>query len=124
PAGQALLVLDDYHLIGAAHVHAAVQFLLGHLPPASPGAGHPRRPAAAAEPAARPREFTELRVGDLRFTAPAAAGTLREAVRPADSGAALARSTVPPQPASRPAGQGASWPRGPPTPPAEWRRGT
>jgi hypothetical protein len=33
PAGQALLVLDDYHLISAQPVHAAVQFLLGHLPP-------------------------------------------------------------------------------------------
>ena len=29
PAGQALLVLDDYHLIGARQVHASVQFLLG-----------------------------------------------------------------------------------------------
>src|SRR5262249_23493711 len=33
PAGQALLVLDDYHLIGARPLHASVQFLLGHLPP-------------------------------------------------------------------------------------------
>src|SRR5262249_54867956 len=36
PAEQALLVLDDYHLIGARQVHASVQFLLGYLPPGLP----------------------------------------------------------------------------------------
>ena len=30
---EALLVLDDYHLIGSQHVHLSLEFLLEHLPP-------------------------------------------------------------------------------------------
>ena len=30
---EVLLVLDDYHLIGARQVHAPLQFLVEHLPP-------------------------------------------------------------------------------------------
>src|SRR5215831_7391749 len=79
-AGQALLVLDDYHLIGARQVHASVQFLLGYLPP-----GLHLVLATRADPPLRlgrlraRGEFTELRASDLRFTAAEAGALLREA---------------------------------------------
>ena len=54
--GEVLLVLDDYHLIDSAPVHASLNFLLEYLPPGSaPGAGRPRRPAVGAGAAAGPR---------------------------------------------------------------------
>jgi LuxR family maltose regulon positive regulatory protein len=77
-AGQALLVLDDYHLITDGQVHAAVQFLLDHLPP-----GLRLVLATRADPPLRLSrlrardELAELRAGDLRFTAAEAAGLLR-----------------------------------------------
>src|SRR5215831_8955705 len=83
-AGQALLVLDDYHLIGARQVHASVQFLLGYLPP-----GLHLVLAARSDPPLRLSrlrargEFTELRAGDLRFTEGEAAVLLRGAAGPA-----------------------------------------
>jgi LuxR family maltose regulon positive regulatory protein len=86
-AGQALLVLDDYHLIGAGQVHAAVQFLIDHLPP-----GLRLVLAARSDPPLRLSrlrargELAELRAGDLRFTAAEAAALLREAAGPAASG--------------------------------------
>src|SRR6516164_2362887 len=52
-AQQALLVLDDYHLIAAPQVHAGVQFLLDHLPPGL-------RPVLAT------RSDPPLRLGRLR----------------------------------------------------------
>src|SRR5215472_13546031 len=83
-SGHALLVLDDYHLITAGQVHAAVQFLLDHLPP-----GLRLVLATRSDPPLRlgrlraRSELTELRAGDLRFTATEAAALLREAAGPA-----------------------------------------
>ena len=77
-AKQALLVLDDYHLIGARQVHAAVQFLLDHLPP-----GLRLVLATRSDPPLRlgrlraRGELTELRAADLRFTETEAAELLR-----------------------------------------------
>src|SRR5215470_11458280 len=87
PAGHALLVLDDYHLIGAGQVHAAVQFLLDHLPP-----GLRLVLAARSDPPLRLSrlrtrgELAELRTGDLRFTAAEAAALLRGAAGTAAAG--------------------------------------
>jgi LuxR family transcriptional regulator, maltose regulon positive regulatory protein len=84
PAGQALLVLDDYHLIGAGQVHAAVQFLLDHLPPCLRLvlAARSDPPLRLSRLRARD-ELAELRAGDLRFTAAEAAALLRGAAGPA-----------------------------------------
>jgi LuxR family maltose regulon positive regulatory protein len=66
---DAVLVLDDYHVIDSAPIHAAVAFVLDHLPPrlhlvittrADP-------PLPLARLRAR-RVLTELRAADLRFT--------------------------------------------------------
>jgi LuxR family maltose regulon positive regulatory protein len=88
---QALLVLDDYHLIAARRVHAAVQFLLDHVPP-----GLRLVLAARADPPLRlgrlraRGELTELRAADLRFTEPEAAELLRATPAGRDlTGAAL-----------------------------------
>src|SRR5215510_3664230 len=98
PAGRALLVLDDYHLIGARQVHASVQFLLGYLPP-----GLRLVLAARADPPLRLSrlrargEFTELRAGDLRFTEAEAAALLRGAAgaaAPGLTGAAIEALTA------------------------------
>jgi LuxR family maltose regulon positive regulatory protein len=77
-AEQPLLVLDDYHLIAAPRVHAAVQFLLDHLPP-----GLRLVLATRSDPPLRlgrlraRGELTELRAADLRFTETEAAALLR-----------------------------------------------
>src|SRR5262249_12973470 len=98
PAEQALLVLDDYHLIGARQVHASVQFLLGYVPP-----GLHLVLAARSDPPLRlgrlraRGEFTELRAGDLRFTAAEAGALLREAAgaaAPGLTGAAIEALTA------------------------------
>jgi LuxR family maltose regulon positive regulatory protein len=66
---DAVLVLDDYHLIDAPPIHSALMFLLDHLPArlhlvlltrADP-------PLALTRLRAR-RQLVELRVADLRFT--------------------------------------------------------
>src|SRR5215471_8690859 len=86
-AGHSLLVLDDYHLIGARQVHAAVQFLLDHLPP-----GLRLVLAARSDPPLRLSrlrargELAELRAGDLRFTEAEAAALLRSAAGAAAPG--------------------------------------
>ena len=86
-AEQALLVLDDYHLIGAPRVHAAVQFLLDHLPP-----GLRLVLATRSDPPLRlgrlraRAKLTELRAADLRFTGQEAAALLRGAAGPAAPG--------------------------------------
>jgi LuxR family maltose regulon positive regulatory protein len=78
---EVLLVLDDYHLIDSQPVHASLGFLLEHRPP-----GLQLVLASRADPPlplARLRaggQLTELRVGQLRFTAEEAAALLREAV--------------------------------------------
>jgi LuxR family maltose regulon positive regulatory protein len=83
PDGEALLVLDDYHLIEARPIHASVGFLLEHRPPGL----HLVLTSRADPPLALARlrargQLAELRVGDLRFTAEEAAALLREAVGP------------------------------------------
>jgi LuxR family maltose regulon positive regulatory protein len=83
-AGQALLVLDDYHLIGAEPVHASVGFLLSHLPPglALVLATRSDPPLRLGRMRAR-GELAELRADDLRFTTTEAAALLRGAAGPA-----------------------------------------
>ena len=70
PENQWILVLDDYHVIGAPEVHEAVTFLLDHLP------DHLHLLMATRSdpplPLARLRsrgQLTEVRAADLRFTA-------------------------------------------------------
>jgi LuxR family maltose regulon positive regulatory protein len=78
-----LLVLDDYHVIDAAPVHASLTFLLEHLPP-----GLRLVLASRADPPlplARLRargQLAELRAADLRFTPEEAAALLLEAAGP------------------------------------------
>src|SRR5829696_7665380 len=71
PGTQWIVVLDDYHAIGASEVHEAVTFLLDHLP------DHLHLVMATRSdpplPLARLRsrgELTELRAAELRFTPP------------------------------------------------------
>jgi LuxR family maltose regulon positive regulatory protein len=80
---EALLVLDDYHLIDVQPVHASLQFLLEHRP-----AGLHVVLATRADPQlplARlrgRRQLTELRAAELMFTFEEAAALLREAAAP------------------------------------------
>jgi LuxR family transcriptional regulator, maltose regulon positive regulatory protein len=88
---QVLLVLDDYHLIDAQPVHAALTFLLEHLP-----AGLRLVLTSRSDPPlplARLRargQLAELRAGELRFTPDEAAALLRGAAGPGLSSAAAA----------------------------------
>ena len=79
--GEVLLVLDDYHLIESAPVHASLMFLLEHLPPEL----HLVLASRADPPLALARlravgQLAELRAAELRFTADEAAALLREAI--------------------------------------------
>ena len=77
-AKQALLVLDDYHLIGAPQVHAAVQFLVDHLPPGLRLVLVTRSDPPLRLGRLRARgELTDLRAAELRFTETEAAELLR-----------------------------------------------
>ena len=82
--GQALLVLDDYHLIDAQPVHASLQFLLEHQPPGLHVvlATRPDPQLPLARLRAR-GQLTELRAAELTFTLEEAAALLREAAGPA-----------------------------------------
>jgi LuxR family maltose regulon positive regulatory protein len=82
-AEEAVLVLDDYHLIQAPQVHQSLEFLLEHLP------AQVRLVLASRAdpplPLARLRArglLSELRERDLRFTPQEAAELLRTAVGP------------------------------------------
>ena len=95
-ADQALLVLDDYHVISAQQVHESLSFLVEHRP-----AGICVVLASRSDPPlglARLRargQLTEMRVAELRFT-PAEAGELLQhaaAALPDASVAALAART-------------------------------
>ena len=95
-ADQALLVLDDYHLISARQVHESLAFLVEHRP-----AGICVVLASRSDPPlplARLRargQLTELRAAELRFT-PAEAGELLQhaaSALPDASVAALAART-------------------------------
>src|SRR5580693_5147139 len=78
-ADELLLVLDDYHVIGARPVHDSVQFLLEHRPPGLRLvlASRSDPPLALARLRAR-GQLAELRAADLRFTAGEAGALLRQ----------------------------------------------
>jgi LuxR family transcriptional regulator, maltose regulon positive regulatory protein len=78
-ATDCVLVLDDYHVIDVPAIHAALSFLLSHVPP------HLHLVLASRAdpplPLSRLRargELSELRAADLRFTAAEAASFLTE----------------------------------------------
>jgi LuxR family maltose regulon positive regulatory protein len=74
-----VLVLDDYHLIGARPIHDALTFLLNHQPPQMHLVISTR--ADPPLPLARLRargELAELRQNDLRFTTEEAAAFLNK----------------------------------------------
>ena len=87
---EAVLVLDDYHLIDAQPVHASLAFLLEHLPPGLhlvlASRSDPPLPLARLRAG---RQLAELRAGDLRFTGDEAAALLREATGADLPGAAV-----------------------------------
>ena len=95
-ADQALLVLDDYHLIGSPQVHESLAFLVEHRP-AGLGvvlASRSDPPLPLARLRAR-GQLAEVRAADLRFT-PAEAGKLLQhaaSALPDASVAALAART-------------------------------
>jgi LuxR family maltose regulon positive regulatory protein len=73
----ALLVLDDYHLVRAMAVHAAVAFLLDHLPPALHLVIASREDPPLPLPRLRARrQLTEVRAADLGFSVEEAAALL------------------------------------------------
>src|SRR5215471_3006141 len=92
-AHQALLVLDDYHLIDSEAVHESVGFLLEHRPPdlRLVLASRSDPPLALARLRGR-GQLAELRAAELRFTADEAAALLRQGV--AVSGVALPETAV------------------------------
>ena len=93
---EALLVLDDYHVIGSPQVHESLAFLVEHRP-AGIGvvlASRSDPPLALARLRAR-GQLTEIREAELRFT-PAEAGELLQhaaSALPDASVAALAART-------------------------------
>ncbi|HTF07035.1 MAG TPA: LuxR C-terminal-related transcriptional regulator [Asanoa sp.] len=70
PQAHWVVVLDDYHAIGASEVHEAVTFLLDHLPDqlhlVMATRSDPPLPLARLRTRG---QLTELRAADLRFTA-------------------------------------------------------
>ena len=76
-----VLVLDDYHVLDAPAVDAALTFLLEHLPPSMHLVIATREDPALPLARLRARgQLTELRAADLRFTAAEAAGFLNDAM--------------------------------------------
>ena len=95
-ADQALLVLDDYHVIGSAQVHESLAFLVEHRP-AGIGvvlASRSDPPLPLARLRAR-GQLTEIREAELRFTPAEAAELLQHMASglPDASVAALAART-------------------------------
>jgi LuxR family maltose regulon positive regulatory protein len=80
-ADEVVLLLDDYHLIDAAPIHASVRFLLEHLPPQLRlvVASRTDPPLPLARLRAR-GQLAELRERDLRFTPQETADLLRSTV--------------------------------------------
>ena len=92
-ADQALLVLDDYHLIDSEAVHTSLGFLLEHRPPGLHLVLASRSDPPLALARLRGRgQLTELRAADLRFTADEAATLLRQGAAVSD--AALPETAV------------------------------
>ena len=94
---EALLVLDDYHVIGAPLVHQSLGFLIEHRPPVLRLVLTSRSdpPLALARLRVSGR-LAELRAAELRFTASEAASMLRNAAStelPEAAVAALAERT-------------------------------
>ena len=91
--GAALLVLDDYHVISSAAVHASLRFLLDHRPPRLPVilASRSDPPLSLARHRAR-GQLAELRAAELRFTTAESAALLQEVAAP--SGQALSEAAV------------------------------
>ena len=110
-AGEVLLVLDDYHLIGSQPVHASVGFLLEHRPPGLHLvlASRVDPPLALARLRAR-GQLAELRAAELRFTAGEAAALLRR-WRPAPTWPCPMRRWRRWRRAPRGGRPGCSWPR-------------
>jgi LuxR family maltose regulon positive regulatory protein len=78
---EIMVVLDDYHLIGSEQVHAAVSYVIEHLPEnvhlVVSGRADPPLPL----PKLRARnQMTEIRAAELRFTTDEAAAFLRDAM--------------------------------------------
>ena len=75
---DAVLVLDDYHVLQSPAIHAGMTFLLDHLPPQLHLVIATREdpPLPLARLRAR-GQLTELRAADLRFTAEEAAAFLQ-----------------------------------------------
>ena len=77
---DALLVLDDYHMIDAAPIHRALVFLLDHLPPRLHLMILTRTDPPLSLTRLRARgQLLELRAADLRFTPEEAAAFLCDA---------------------------------------------
>ncbi len=90
PGHETILVLDDYHVIDSAEIHAGVAFLVDHLPPnvhlVLAGRADPPLPLARLRATG---ELLEIRAADLRFTPAEAAAYLNEVM-----GLTLAESDV------------------------------
>jgi LuxR family transcriptional regulator, maltose regulon positive regulatory protein len=93
---EALLVLDDYHVIGSQQLHESLAFLLEHLPAGMCILLASRSDPPLPLPRLRARgQLTEVREAELRFT-PAEAGELLQhaaSALPYASIAALAART-------------------------------
>jgi LuxR family maltose regulon positive regulatory protein len=92
---EVLLVLDDYHLVGAGPVHESVAFLLENLPPglllAVSGRADPPLPLARLRARG---QLGELRAAELRFTTGEAAALLGAAAGPVLPDTAVAALTA------------------------------
>ena len=90
---EALLVLDDYHLIDSGTVHSSLGFLLEHRPPGLRLVLASRSDAPLALARLRGRgQLAEVRAAELRFTADEAKALLRHMA--AGAGAALPDAAV------------------------------
>ena len=79
-ADEALLVLDDYHMIGSPPVHESLGFLIEHRPPVLRLVLTSRSdPPLALARLRASGQLAELRAAELRFTAGEAAAMLRDA---------------------------------------------
>ncbi len=91
--GQAVLILDDYHLIDSPQLHASMAFLVEHLPPGLRLvlASRSEPPLPLARLRAR-GQVAELGAADLRFTPEEAADLLGSGL-PGDALTALTTRT-------------------------------
>jgi LuxR family maltose regulon positive regulatory protein len=96
PGGdEAVLVLDDYHVIDSGPVHESVLFLAEHLPAGLRLVLASRSDPPLPLPRLRARgQLAELRAAELRFTADEAAALLREAIGADLPGQAVAALTA------------------------------